>query len=175
MTYTEKTEAYNDRRYSKPWMAIVSDSLTRGFDFLTWDGQPGHSGQFYFRAEPGTLLAHGQKDLRKQRGGIDGYQICMPDGSLAACDSHAGDLLHMPLEARWRKMAQILLDKAVNRPEYEWQVPEWSKTRNERAARYSAMLGVPNPVMAEIADALGLIDHPAAPAAPTISMDAFGL
>lgn len=82
MNYTETTPSYNERRYGKPWMAILTTSTTKDFSWLQWEGRPGCSGEFSFSAEPGTLLAYGQKDIRKGKGGVDGYQICMPDGTL---------------------------------------------------------------------------------------------
>ena len=81
----------------------------------------------------------------------------------------------MAPEARWRHVAQYFLDRAVNPPTEEWRRTEWEKTRNAQAERYSAMLGVPNPVTAALADALGLGDAPAESAPVTVSMDAFGL
>ncbi len=41
MKYTIKTSAYNERRYGKPWLAIVTTSLTKDFEFIDWDGRPG--------------------------------------------------------------------------------------------------------------------------------------
>lgn len=99
INYTEKTVSYNDRRYGKPWMAFVHNSLTKDFTFIEWDGRPGCAGEFNFEAEPGTLLAYGQKDIRKGRGGVDGYQICMPDGSLPFVTSYAAELRKMELTA----------------------------------------------------------------------------
>lgn len=101
MIYTEKTPSYNERRYGKPWMAIVTTSMTKDFSFIDWDGRPGSVGEFNFDAAPGTLLAYGQKDIRKGRGGVDGYQICMPDGSMPAIgDSLAQDLRKLPAADR---------------------------------------------------------------------------
>ena len=82
MTYTSKTEAYNERRYGRPWMAVITTSTTKDFSFLEWEGRNGCAGDYTFDAEPGTLLAFGQKDIRKGRGGVSGYRICMPDGKL---------------------------------------------------------------------------------------------
>jgi hypothetical protein len=178
MTYTEKTSPYNEKRYGKPWMAIVTTSLTANFTFLDWDGRWGQAGEFSFDAEPGTLLAYGQKDIRKGRGGVDGYQICMPDGSLPTCSGMAAELRKMTPEARWRKVAQKLLDKALTPPPAtSWNYAAWAETRNEKAERYSVMLGIANPITAVIADALGLIDHPTVevPQAVEIDVSAFGI
>ena len=174
MQYNEKTPSYNERRYGKPWMAIVTTSLSRDFEFVDWDGRPGMAGEFSFSAEPGTLIAYGQKDIRKGRGGVDGYQICLPDGTMPTCHGLAAELRKLPLEARWRRYAESRLAYAAGpRPnESAW---EWEKNRNQLAARYSAMLGVPDPLMTEHAAALGLVDSPPAPNTVSVGMDAFGL
>jgi hypothetical protein len=181
MRYTENTPSYNDRRYGKPWMARVTTSLTREFSFLDWDGRPGMAGQFNFDAEHGTMLAYGQKDVRKGRGGVDGYQMCMPDGSLPGMpDEWAADLHKLAPEARWRKFAQKLLDRAVA----EYREPLTADTeyyraekqkRFSRAIKWASMLGVENPIIRDIADALNLTEQPAHSQVTSVSMEAFGL
>jgi hypothetical protein len=120
MNYTEKTPSYNERRYGKPWMAIVTTSMTKDFSFIDWDGRPGSVGEFNFDAAPGTLLAYGQKDIRKGRGGVDGYQICMPDGSMPAIgDSLAQDLRKLPVTDRSAvAAARIIAAKKAKLAEY---------------------------------------------------------
>ena len=99
--YTEETTTYNERRYGKPWMAIITTSTTKDFSFIDWEGRPGSSGEFSFTAEPGTLLAYGQKDFRKGRGGIDGYQICLPNGTMPVIsDTPARKLNKLPISER---------------------------------------------------------------------------
>ncbi len=113
MTYTETTESYNDRRYGKPWMAIVGKSMTKEFQFIDWNGRPGNAGEFCFDAEPGTILAYGQKDIRKGRGGVDGYQICMPEGTLPTCsDATVLALLKLPVLERVAVFAARALKSA---------------------------------------------------------------
>ena len=60
MRYTETTPSYNERRYGRPWRAIVTTSMTKDFSFIDWDGRPGATGEFCFEAPVGTLLAYGQ-------------------------------------------------------------------------------------------------------------------
>lgn len=174
MKYTDTTGAYNDRRYGKPWMAIVVDSLTRGFDFIDWQGTAGSCGRFNFSAEPGTMVAYGQKDIRKGKGGVDGYQVCMPDGSMPIVPIPAADLIGMDMEDRWRAVAKAFLAAATKqmRPD-QYGYQNWVSTRNERSARYSAMLGIADPIMAETAEAFGLTQP--APQQPAVDMSAFGL
>lgn len=175
MQYIDTTSSYNDRRYGKPWMAIVTTSLTRGFDFLDWAGFPGSAGRFVFSADPGTMVAYGQKDIRKGKGGVDGYQMCMPDGTMPIISgSTAAEILSMDLDARWQHVARIWLAKAVNRPAESWKISEWEATRNEKAARYSAILGIADPIMAETAKAFGLTEEPKAESVNVPDMGAFG-
>lgn len=180
MQYTERTESYNDRRYGKPWMAIITTSLTRDFAFVDWDGRPGCAGQFTFSAEPGTLLAYGQKDIRKNRGGVDGYQICLPDGSLPIVSSEmAVQLRPLSHDERWREYAQRRIKWAMTRPDNQYKLADWEKDRNTVSARFSAMLGIPDPVMAVVAEAFGLTEpataeHDTKPAS-VVDLSAFGL
>ena len=114
MKYTETTPGYNERRYGKPWMAITtSESLTKDFRFIDWDGRPGCTGEFNFETEPGTILAYGQKDIRKGRGGVDGYQLAMPDGTLPGLsDSEAQALRKLPMGARAAECARLNIAEA---------------------------------------------------------------
>jgi hypothetical protein len=176
MEYTEQTESYNEKRYGKPWMAFVTGSLTKDFAFIDWQGRsPGCAGEFNFTADPGTLIAYGQKDIRKNRGGVDGYQICMPDGSLPIITKWAAELRKMQPEERWREVARRKLAYATTRPTEEYNVPQWEKVCNEMAKRYSAMLGVENPLMRRAAEALGLVEEPKAETETGVDMSAFGL
>ena len=107
MKYIERTEPYNDRRYGKPWKAIITSSITKDFTFLVWEGRSGCTGEFSFDAEPGTLLAYGQKDMRKSRGGVEGYQICLSDGMLACItDETAIVLRKLPVTERLAECAR---------------------------------------------------------------------
>ena len=121
MNYTETTASYNERRYGRPWMAVVGMSTTKDFRFLDWDGRPGHTGEFCFDVEPGTILAYGQKDNRKGRGGVDGYQIAMPDGTLPAIsDEMARAVNKLPMSERVAAAALRIIDaKAKKIAEYE--------------------------------------------------------
>lgn len=122
MNYTESTPSYNERRYGKPWMAKLTTSLTKDFEFIDWDGRPGSAGEFNFSAEPGTLLAYGQKDIRKGRGGVDGYQICMPDGSLPkVSDTSVMELRKLPTSDRPKAFARIVI---THREQFIAEMPE---------------------------------------------------
>lgn len=177
MQYNEKTPSYNEKRYGKPWLAIVTTSLAKDFEFIDWSGRWGCAGEFAFDAAPGTMLAYGQKDMRKGRGGVGGYQICMPDGSLAGIlDAWAAELRKLAPEARWQSAARKLLDRAVGQYRQSraqsWNVGGYQEPMAS-ADHWSRVLGIQSPIMAEIAEALGLIDHPTAAQAPAVSMEAF--
>lgn len=61
-----ETNSYNERRYSKPWIAIVSfnkEGRTE-FSFGNWVGTPGNEGVLLINAEESDIVAVGQKDFR---------------------------------------------------------------------------------------------------------------
>lgn len=100
MKYRFKTCNYNDKRYGKPWLGIISTSTVKDFNFIDWEGRPGCAGEFAFEAGPGTLLAHGQRDVRKGRGGIEGYYVCLPSQEVVRIPYKLSviDLRHLTLE-----------------------------------------------------------------------------
>lgn len=147
MKYTEQTSGYNERRYGRPWRGIVTGNLTKDFVFVDWEGRPGQPGVFEYEAEPGTIVAYGQKDLRKGRGGVDGYDICMPDGSILALPNPM-EYKKLTPEARWRKKAEERLAYwlAVQPTKKAWDNapvaepnPEFSQ-RGKKVALYAGML-----------------------------------
>lgn len=115
MTYTKITPSYNDRRYGLPWLAFLTDSLNRGFKFIDWTGRPGDQGRFEFDAEPGSLLASGQKDERKGRGGVGGYWFASTTGELVQIESTtAGRLLRKTHDQRIAAMVADILMGGAN-------------------------------------------------------------
>lgn len=85
MLYTKSTTSYNQRRYGKPWIAKLS-FIRPGkpeYTFGDWLGQPGDSGELSIEVEPGDVIARGQKDHRKGRGGADDIGVIQVDGT---CD-----------------------------------------------------------------------------------------
>lgn len=113
MRYTQETGSYNDRRYGKPWKAKLTTSMTKDFEFIEWDGRAGSAGEFNFEADPGTILAHGQKDIRKGRGGVDGYKICMPDGTMpSVSDEQVMRLRKLPTDQRPAEFARLMREAA---------------------------------------------------------------
>jgi hypothetical protein len=65
MKITKATSSYNQRRYSKPWIA----SLTAGdkfpkYEWGQWVGDAGDPGELIMDVEAGDVIAIGQKDNR---------------------------------------------------------------------------------------------------------------
>jgi len=60
---------YNDRRYSKPWIALVTAWPVGGNPELTFGGYTGDDsgGELEISAHPGDVLKFGQKDYRNPR------------------------------------------------------------------------------------------------------------
>lgn len=91
MNIEMKTDAYNDKRYGKPWIAKVNfNTDPKGvFTFGSFVGDPGYRGLVVIDAEPGEILAVGQKDHRSSRPKAPEYYEVKDDGSLRHLDSKA--------------------------------------------------------------------------------------
>jgi hypothetical protein len=78
---TYESHGYNDRRYSKPWIAKVTAWPVGGYPVLAFgscvDGEIAE-----LDAEVGDLVKYGQKDLRKPRGTTNEFAIVEADGGL---------------------------------------------------------------------------------------------
>lgn len=84
MIYREDTRSYNDRRYGKPWIAKLT-FIRPGkpeYTFGDWLGNPGYAGELSIEVEPGDVIATGQKDHRKGRGGADSIGVVQHDGTV---------------------------------------------------------------------------------------------
>ena len=84
MLFKKETSSYNERRYSRPWIAVL-DFTNPGkptYQFGDWLGRSGDSGELSVQVEPGDVVAHGQKDIRKGRGGADDIGVVQHDGSV---------------------------------------------------------------------------------------------
>ena len=69
------TTHYNEKRYGKPWIARVAfDGAKPIFDFISWCGEAGCTGEFEFEATVGEVFCRGQKDMRKGRANME-YMI----------------------------------------------------------------------------------------------------
>ena len=78
-----ETSPYNERRYGKPWIARVRFPDAKGeFSWGEWVGQPGCSGLLMLEAEPGDVVARGQRDNRKMSNSAPDFFVVEPSGSL---------------------------------------------------------------------------------------------
>lgn len=86
---TVETDSYNERRYGKPWIAIVdfSGGATGDFDFGDWvgDHRNGTEGLLEITAKSGAVIATGQKDYRNARNSAPDFHILLEDGTLEDC------------------------------------------------------------------------------------------
>lgn len=87
MTITKEFGSYNQRRYSRPWIARVSAWPVGGRAELAWGTFLGddNGGEAEVAAVPGDVVRYGQKDLRKPNGSTANWAIVQADGSLVDC------------------------------------------------------------------------------------------
>ncbi len=80
-----ETRPYNERRYGRPWIAIASfgPDGKADYQFGDWIGRPGEAGVLRLVANPGDVVARGQKDNRGDKGETEFY-VVEDDGSLGA-------------------------------------------------------------------------------------------
>ena len=86
MNITIETSSYNQRRYGKPWIALVNfESSTKGdFAWGDWTGDHynGGAGILSINANPGDIVAQGQKDNRNSRNSAPDFYVVTADGGL---------------------------------------------------------------------------------------------
>ncbi len=72
-----KTVSYNQRRYSKPWIATVDFSQNPKGEYRWGDWVGDHSngsaGLLVINADEGDIIAQGQKDFRQPRNSAPTY------------------------------------------------------------------------------------------------------
>ena len=63
---SEATSPYNERRYSRPWIAKVDFTNTPQGEFIwgQWIGDPGRTGLLEITVEVNDIVAIGQKDYK---------------------------------------------------------------------------------------------------------------
>ena len=67
MKLSIETQTYNEKRYSKPWVASVTFSDNKpAYEFGAWVGDEGHAGVLKLDASIGDIVALGQKDNRSR-------------------------------------------------------------------------------------------------------------
>ena len=86
MEITIETGSYNQRRFSRPWCARVDFAVSAKGDFSwgdwTGDHYNGGEGVLSISANPGDIIAKGQKDHRQPKNSAPDFCAVMPDGRL---------------------------------------------------------------------------------------------
>lgn len=85
MEITIETKSYNQRRRGKPWIAKVDFATPKGeFSWGDWTGDHynGGEGVLSISANPGDIIAQGQKDNRQPKNSAPHFFVVAPDGSL---------------------------------------------------------------------------------------------
>lgn len=86
MNITRETHSYNQRRYGKPWIAKVdfSGGPKGDFSFGEWAGDHynGGAGVLEIAANPGDIIAIGQKDFRKASNSAPDFFVVDAAGNL---------------------------------------------------------------------------------------------
>lgn len=102
-----ETGAYNGR----PWIAAVTfdDAGKAGMVFGQWIGSDGERGRLILCAEPGTIVARGQRDYRRPANSDTDYYILDNDGELVPLPSKL--VAFNAFRAQQRTEAEYLRDK----------------------------------------------------------------
>jgi hypothetical protein len=87
MTITVQFSRYNDRRYSRPWIAKVTAWPVGGRATLAWGTYLGDDGggEAEIAANPGDVIRYGQKDVRKPSGSTAQWAIVNTTGEPIDC------------------------------------------------------------------------------------------
>ena len=87
ITASVKFDSYNDRRYSKPWIARVSKWAVGGRAEIVWGNYLGdyRGGTCEVACKVGDVIRYGQKDTRGG-GGFAAYAVVLEDGETLVLD-----------------------------------------------------------------------------------------
>jgi len=88
MRVSQKFGSYNQRRYSKPWIAKITSWPIGGKPEVQWGAYCGddNGGEVEIEAMPGDIIRTGQKDHRGGNTDASWY-IVQADGSLYSTDA----------------------------------------------------------------------------------------
>lgn len=81
MQAQEWFNSYSERRYSRPWAALLSWSDAAGkpiYSFGTYDAKHGEKGNAVTNCKPGSVVSFGQKDGRNPRKSENEMYIVTP-------------------------------------------------------------------------------------------------
>ena len=76
---------YNERRFSKPWIAVVETWPVGGRPTLRWGswlGKEGQVGELEIDANVGDVVKFGQKDYRKRSGTVSKFGVVHSNGTI---------------------------------------------------------------------------------------------
>lgn len=86
MEITIETGNYNEKRFSRPWIARVdfTENKKGEFSFGQWigDHKNGREGMLSIDVNPDDIIAKGQKDYRQPRNSAPRFYTVLGDGSL---------------------------------------------------------------------------------------------
>ena len=87
MRISKTVGSYNQRRYSRPWIGVLTSWDVGGRPEIRWGRYIGDDGggELEVDAEPGDIVRTGQRDSRGN-GGSNDWHIVQPDGKLLGCD-----------------------------------------------------------------------------------------
>lgn len=86
--YSASYGSYNARRYSRPWIGVITSWPVGGRPEIAWGsylGDDAGGGEVEIMALPGSILRSGQKDTRGH-GGCNDWWEAMPDGTMRMID-----------------------------------------------------------------------------------------
>lgn len=110
MRISKQCDAYNERRYGRPWIGIVASWPVGGRPEIRWGGYAGNEdgGELEIEAEAGDIVRWGQKDRRGNRS-TNEWGIVAADGAINECD---------PVEARaqWTRLQNAVAPEAPATP-----------------------------------------------------------
>ena len=81
MRLSIETGTYNERRYGKPYIGVVSAEDGRVIRWGAWIGTAGQAGMLEIDAQPGDVIVKGQRDNRGSNGTPE-YAVVQDDGTL---------------------------------------------------------------------------------------------
>jgi len=77
-----ETDSYNEKRYSKPYIALIDPSTGEVDRWGAWIGKAGEAGFLEIDVPVNSVIMLGQKDYRNAKKGKPDYGIVQEDGTV---------------------------------------------------------------------------------------------
>ena len=77
-----ETDSYNEKRYSKPYIALIDPSTGEVDRWGVWIGEAGEAGFLEIDVPVNSVIMLGQKDYRNPKKGKPDYGIVQEDGTV---------------------------------------------------------------------------------------------